>query len=456
MNKLSESQLAEARAAMLRFRTLKGDATPSTSASEGMWQYLQVSEQMFIQLMNGQQPPDSDQGNIEYGPVLYLANNDLPTDVIAFLRWFGMPASKITPQDWQRWEPVIENGPGVVAGDGSLISTTYYAVADLGWALALVFFLYYIDNKSAFVTSPNRINLHPQDSLSIAIFGDWGTGPWQDGSYRAPATLVGTAVKNLGADISIHLGDVYYAGTALEESDNLLPAFPGGSMANFTLNSNHEMYDGAYGYFPRALANSLFGSQRNTSYFALTFRNWVIIGLDSAYYSSAETMYMDGVVNDSDQLRFIKGLSITNDQKILVLTHHPGITGDGSAVTSLFGQIYTALGNRYPDYWYYGHIHNAMVYNDQNAVTKNYRTPSGAAPQLRCVGHASIPFGNAYSFANNQNILYYPKTPMPNADSRQTNRVLNGYAVLTLTPNGIQEAFYEVAPDGTVTTAWSS
>ncbi len=77
MNKLSESQLAEARAAMLRFRTLKADATPSTSESEGMWQYLQVSEQMFIQLMNGQQPPDSDQGNIEYGPVLYLANNHL-------------------------------------------------------------------------------------------------------------------------------------------------------------------------------------------------------------------------------------------------------------------------------------------------------------------------------------------------------------------------------------------
>jgi hypothetical protein len=139
-----------------------------------------------------------------------------------------------------------------------------------------------------------------------------------------------------------------------------------------------------------------------------------------------------------------------------VLTHHPGISGNGSAVTSLFGQIYTALGNRYPDYWYYGHIHNAMVYNDQNAVTKNYKTPSGAAPQLRCAGHASIPFGNAYSYANNQNMLYYANTPMPNPDSRQTNRVLNGYAVLTLTPNGIQEDFYEVAPDGTVATAWSS
>lgn len=457
MNKLSESQLAEARAAMLRFLTLKADATPSTSESEGMWQYLQVSEQMFIQLMNGQDPPDSDQGNIEYGPVLYLANNHLPTDVIAFLKkWFGMPTSAITPQDWQKWEPVIENGPGVVASDGSLIITTSYAVADPGWALALVCFLIHIDDKSNFATTPNTINISDQDSLSIAIFGDWGTGPWQDGSYSAPATLVGTAVKNLGADISIHLGDVYYAGLASEESDNLLPAFPGGSMYNFTLNSNHEMYDGAWGYFDTALVNSLFGQQKNTSYFAITFGNWVIIGLDSAYYTSAENMYMDGVVNDSDQLSFISSLGITSDQKVLVLTHHPGISGDGSAVTSLFGQIYTALGNRYPDYWYYGHIHNAMVYNDQNAVTKNYKTPSSAAPQLRCAGHASIPFGNAYSYANNQNMLYYANTPMPNPDSRQTNRVLNGYAVLTLTPNGIQEDFYEVAPDGTVTTAWSS
>ena len=53
-------------------------------------------------------------------------------------------------------------------------------------------------------------------------------------------------------------------------------------------------------------------------------------------------------------------------------------------------------------------------------------------------------------------MLYYAKTPMPKPDSLQTNRVLNGYAVLTLTPTGIQEDFYEVAPNGIVTKAWSS
>jgi Calcineurin-like phosphoesterase len=457
MNPLSETQLAEAHAAILRFGTLKGDTMPCTSESEGMWRYLQVSEQMFIQLMNGQKPPDSDLGNIEYGPVLYLANNHLPQSAIDFLRDFGMPPSAITPRDWQRWEPIVENGPGVVASDGSLISTTYYAVADLGWALALVFFLIHIEDQATFATAPNMITMSGQESLSLAIFGDWGTGPWQDGSYSAPATLVGTAIKNQGADISIHLGDVYYAGQGWEETDNLLPAFPRGSQYNFTLNSNHEMYDGAYSYFGTALANSLFGPQQKTSYFAITFGNWVIIGLDSAFYSSAENMYMNGVVTDSDQLGFIKGLRIQNYHKVLVLTHHPGITGDGSAVTPLFQQIYTALGNRYPDYWYYGHIHNGMVYNEQNAVTKNYKTPSGAAPRLRCSGHASIPFGNAYSFANNRNIRYYPKTPMPNPDTKQGKRVLNGYAVLTLTPNGIGgESFYEVAPDGTVPQAWSA
>jgi hypothetical protein len=457
MNQLSETQLAEARAAILRYRTLKGDAAPRPAATEGMWQYLQVSEQMFIQLMNGGKPPDSDLGNIEYGPVLYLANHHLKQWAINFLRECGMPPSAITPQDWQRWEPIVETGPGVVASDGSLVSTTYYAVADLAWALAMVFFLTHIDYQATFATTPNTINISNQESLSIAIFGDWGTGPWQDGSYSAPATLVGTAITNVGADISIHLGDVYYAGQGWEETDNLLPAFPRGSKGNFTLNSNHEMYDGGFSYFGTALANPLFALQQNTSYFAITFGNWVIIGLDSAFYSSYENMYMDGVVTDPAQLSFIKGLRIKNDQKVLVLTHHPGITGDGSAVTPLFQQIYTALGNRYPDYWYYGHIHNGMVYNEQNAVTKNYKTPSGAVPRLRCSGHASIPFGNAYSFANNRNIRYYPKTPMPNPDSKQGNRVLNGYAVLVLTPNGVGgESFYEVAPNGTVRPAWSA
>ena len=45
------------------------------------------------------------------------------------------------------------------------------------------------------------------------------------------------------------------------------------------------MYSAARGYFHNALGSPLFAAQKNTSYFALEFQDWVILGLDSAYYS---------------------------------------------------------------------------------------------------------------------------------------------------------------------------
>jgi hypothetical protein len=444
-------------AQIAHFKTSRNNVPPSSHG--GIWAYLQVSEQHLIQLMQGQDPPDNEPGNIELGPVLYLANNDAPHWITDFLRWAGMPPSKITPAEWASWQGILENGPGVVSSDGTLISTVPYAQLDLNWVVvAFTSFIIHLDWRAPFATTPATIAVPAQNTLSVALFGDWGTGNWQDGAYDAPAVLVGQAIQNMNPrpDISIHLGDVYYAGLEFEETDYLLQNFPAGSMHNFTLNSNHEMYDGAFGYFQTALASQLFSAQQKTSYFALTFEDWILIGLDTAYYDSESTMYMEGALKDANQLTFIKNLGITAEQKIIVCTHHNGIVYDGTAINDpLFSQLYDALGSRYPDYWYYGHIHNGIVYNDQNAITRNYTTQFGKHPQLRCTGHASIPFGNGYGLQRNeQNTLYYAKTPMPKPDDRQTNRVLNGFTVLTLSAGAIQEDFYEVSIDG-VTKVWS-
>ena len=60
---------------------------------------------------------------------------------------------------------------------------------------------------------------------------------------------------------TIDLGDGYYSGRPDEEQSNLLNLSPAGSVANFTLNSNHEMYSGGQGYLgPRP--NDLFALRR--------------------------------------------------------------------------------------------------------------------------------------------------------------------------------------------------
>jgi hypothetical protein len=138
--------------------------------------------------------------------------------------------------------------------------------------------------------------------------GDWGTGTWADeNSALCPSQLVSSAIKDLAPDIVIHLGDVYYHGSGDEEKTNLLDCWTGGSKGSFTLNSNHEMYDGAYGYFGTTLNNSIFNIQQGTSYFAITFKNWIIFGLDSAYNDKSR-FYLDGTLNDNDQIDFIRSM----------------------------------------------------------------------------------------------------------------------------------------------------
>ena len=53
--------------------------------------------------------------------------------------------------------------------------------------------------------------------------------------------------------LTIHLGDVYYAGTETEEQQLLVNLWPSGSMGALALNSNHEMYSGGTPYFNVAL-----------------------------------------------------------------------------------------------------------------------------------------------------------------------------------------------------------
>ncbi len=438
------------------------------------WIYLQECELMFKDFMEDKTEPAV--GNIEYGPALYILNH-LPLPVVEALRLMGMPHTQIKKADWDIWLKDVEDGPGVVAGDGTLYLFKKYAQLDFGWTESLVYYLYYKHEKrkdAKFGKTPVVTKVTGQPTLTIAIMGDWGTGAYGDEGFPAPSQLVKGAIKSLSPapDITLHLGDVYYAGMPNEEMNKLLKHFPTSKLANFTLNSNHEMYDGANGYFNMALGNSLFQkSQNNTSYFAVTFGNWVIIGLDTAYYDTSK-MYFDGALYDAAQVKFIKDLKITSTQKIILMTHHTGLTADGKSLTPptydgtavpkpLFTQVVNALG-RCPDYWYYGHIHNGIVYSNLS-LAGTYKCPSGASPQLRCVGHAAIPFGKGNALftgnKNNSEISYFAQTKMVNSKppSKFLNaRVQNGFAVIKLTPTGITETFYEVSAVNGTKKVWGS
>jgi len=419
-----------------------------------LWEILQESEDQLIQLMNTPTPPPPDaKGNIEFGWALYYLNTKTDPWLRDLLKAIGMPSSKITTQEWDRWWKTWK-GEGVLTGDGSLVSTAKYAEMDTGWSLALLSFLYYYFKPSkihSFVTNPAKIHIDSslQPSLKIALFGDWGTGKYKDGNlHNSPSQLIMQQISKQNPDIMIHLGDVYYAGFGYEEKNNLLNCWQPAPLGNFTLNSNHEMYDGANGLYATGLRSPIFEKQQGTTYFSITYGDWVIIGLDSAY--KATSMYMDGVINDAHQSGpdgFIATQS--KDKKTILLTHHNPVDVQGKHQNTLWNDVVSnSLDGRFPDVWYWGHIHNGVVYNTDAA--------SGSTLG-RCLGHSGIPFGNAdwLQGTNNGNINtidYYAHTPLDNPSPNNRLRVKNGFAILEIKDGELTETWYD--QDGAH--AWTS
>lgn len=428
------------------------------------WSHLQEVDRELSEFIKGVRPA---MGQAEHADALYRLNHETDPEDLAALENMGMPQSAITPAEWEQFHALAATWEGYVGEDGTLYQDSPYAEFDYKWTEALVHYWYYKefpDEVAPFATTPNVLSVPGAGPVTIALIGDWGTGAYNDFGFSSPSTLVANAVGQLNPDITIHLGDVYYAGLESEETANLLSnGFPAGKLANFTMNSNHEMYAGANGLFGTAFKSRLFVQQKNTSYFAIRTNNWVVIGLDTAYYDTS-SFYMDGALTDPHQLGFIRSLNITAQERVIVLTHHNGILYNGqSSTTALLSQVYTALGNRYPDYWYYGHIHNTIVYNNSSAQGQ-YTCPSGASPQLRCFGASAIPIGNATGLQGSgglpiAGVDYYATTPMPNPnhDSGLDLRVLNGFATITLAAgNRIVEKVYTVSAQNGARQVWSN
>jgi hypothetical protein len=166
--------------------------------------------------------------------------------------------------------------------------------------------------------------------------GDWGTGPYRGAA--TPSVKVGSVIAGVNADYTIHLGDVYYAGTSTEESENFVDIWPAGSRGTFALNSNHEMYSGGGPYF-HAVSGGKFGLQAPHSFFALENSHWIIVGLDSGYFADELRVYLDGSIGDASDGRDTQPLFLRRmaekakdeGKSVIVLTHHNGLSEDGDS-----------------------------------------------------------------------------------------------------------------------------
>lgn len=426
-------------------------------------------------------PPDYSEGTVELGLFLYWLNNPAELDLSQFTIkeqlaiWvliLGLdellPATNMTAAN----AAYFKNNE-LIYTDGGVLSTKKYATYDQGWFIAFLNLLESVIrnlwyNGGVFpAINPPTIPLTgaATNSVSIAILGDWGTGD-------ATAQAVMAAVTSLKPDYIVHVGDVYYAGTPQvnspngpyyfatgEEFANLHNVWPSSYAGrSFTLNSNHEMYSGANGYFYDGLnsvtngAGSFFSAQKGSSCFALQYGGWTILGLDTAFMSSCIDAFMTGSIGgrSGTQGKWIRSLGL-NPAKTIVLTHHNGFAPDCSEGSTLWPEINDALhGDPYA--WYWGHVHNGIVYNAPISIPASPKLPGFTTNTLtRCLGHAALPYGAAS--IDSKFVAWCESKVQP--DSKQ---LYNGFAVLTLTVDGtnqvvgITENFYDLSTNKPVWT----
>lgn len=448
-----------------------------------VWEYLRISELMMLDVLEGrpENPVHAGKGDPELGHFLFNLHYPHPKllalaggDAVAQAAWSlashaNKPASTIAPDYFDKLRAESAAWP-IVRGNGTLWGFDQYESLDSRWVHALVnLAITLVHERHDFGTTPCTRALTPSKGtpvkgkpgedkkIRLGIVGDWGTGIYGEG--KGPAAAVMEQLAGLDCDYLFHLGDTYYAGTGAapyvpgnEQISNFIQLWPQttGPGRSFTLNSNHEMYSGGNGYFTLALGNDIFKHQNMTSYFALTFGKWVILGLDTAYNAPIGSLYLDGVLGEQQGnwiREYGKGIGGYADKKILVLTHHEGQNFEGGALTALHGEIAAALG-RAPDVWYWGHLHNGIAYSHASAAGK-------LGTRARCVGHSAIPYGLSSALLDPAGqpiatVEYFARTPATPGGPY----VLNGFATLELSESGgIAEMFYEQGRPGPV---WQS
>jgi hypothetical protein len=252
------------------------------------------------------------------------------------------------------------------------------------------------------------------DKARLTLVGDWGSG-------SARAKKVGLAMRQrlTGADAAgfdnhvIHLGDVYYSGWEREYDANFFPYWPvepGENFGSWSLNGNHDMYSGGYGYFDHLLADNRFKGQRRTSRFCLEHKNWRIVALD--------TGWTEGDLA-GDQVKWAYDvLSAPPRRKGLLLTHHQPFGSVGEISPHLFEKLQPLVSAGLVNAWFWGHEHRCVVYG-----------PHAGVDYASCVGHGGVEEW-VWKQPDPQGVRYMSHEFVRRGREKT---LLLGFAVLTLT-----------------------
>jgi Calcineurin-like phosphoesterase len=279
-------------------------------------------------------------------------------------------------------------------------------------------------------------------SARLVVVGDWGTGLPR---ARAVARYMGEEVADaLGSGREahvIHLGDVYYSGLPEEVQQHVLGPWPvtaaqaRAGVTSWSLNGNHDMYSGGYGFYETLLADPRFAAQHSAdgasaSFFRLTSPAWDFVGLDTSWDPNVLSQGASGVLQDP-QASYVAEVAKASDRKLVLLSHHQLTTvydqaDIGPVLTAKLGPV---LDSGRVTAWWWGHEHRCVGFE----ATQGVKFP-------RCIGHGGVPVLQTHTDADK------PRAPWAWQPSGYLNTdgqrwALFGFAVFDLDGDRIQARY---------------
>lgn len=290
----------------------------------------------------------------------------------------------------------------------------------------------------AYVAPATGIYDLPETSL-VAAAGDWGTG-------TRTAYAVGERIAACRPDITIHLGDVYYSGTASEYRDFFLDAWPRGTLRTFVLNANHEMYSGGYGYFGLALPT--FG--QDASFFCLQNEHWRVVAVDTGYYARILPLLeaiLKGLIRPPDEneiwLEDVVFRDPTDRRPVILLSHHPWF--------SAFDTEYGSVGRSMSPFldrvllWLWAHEHRFAGYG-------RFALDDDRPVFARCIGHGGMPIELSGRPKRKRNLVFYDNRSVGTVGKARIGAC--GYALLRFRGSTLQVEYQDETGASLLTEEW--
>ena len=231
----------------------------------------------------------------------------------------------------------------------------------------------------------------PGAPLRVGVLGDWGTGEQE-------ARAVIDQLMKQAPDLIIHVGDVYYSGTEVEQ--NAVLAMLRGARTEYgrdipfyTLPGNHDYYSGGVGFYqvlPLLNQDVPNACVQQHSFWCLRNDAWQLQGMDTGYYDS-DLLHIDQDIThlrDDEAAWHQRMLVDAGGRRVILFSHHQ-LFSAFEMIGGMWANPYLeknladweAAADVRPAAWLWGHEH----------VLGIYQVP-GSLPVLgRCVGNGAIP-----------------------------------------------------------------